>query len=200
MFIHEEDNLDWLLRCHYPNISHISLGPWVDAMRSLGTLTLSDGTCGENRGTRSTNPMSTLRPRFLKSVAFPRCFQQRAHNTDLLHFCSLRWEKGASLLLPESPTGSPCRGALWGRRTHWSDPDAAGVWRDSRGAWRPRSALIDRGQELGVRFLDSRFVLPILLLCVLCTMLRRRYASSLALRLTSAECLTNSFYNHRLKP
>ena len=43
--------------------------------------------------------------------------------------------------------------------THWSDPDAAGVCRDSRGAWRPRSALIDRGQELGVTFLDSRFVL-----------------------------------------
>lgn len=67
--------------------------------------------------------------------------------------CFLRGEKVASLLLPESPTGSPAPRRSLGPRGSlgpllWSVPDAAGVWKGTTeecGGF--TAALIDRGQD-----------------------------------------------------
>lgn len=138
-------------------------------------------------------------------VTFPRCFYQRAHATGLLNFCSFPWDifkgkkkKMASLLLPGSPTGSPCRGALSGRCTDWIQM----LQECGRGQQRSVKAsvlhwLIGVRMKLGVTFLLSFLgshsapsILSAVRLspgaCVLCTMLRRcgarRGADSVALR------------------
>lgn len=123
---------------------------------------------------RGTNPISTLKWPFLKyAVVFPRCFKQRAHTSGLLNLCSFLWHssKGggvASLLLPESPTGSQLRGALSGRCS-----DRFQMLLED-GRERARSVevtlllwLIGVRMKLGVTFPLSRFLLPCLLMPVL---------------------------------
>lgn len=184
-------------------------------MRGRGTVTLSDGTCWENRGEHAWLMLCKHDVQFSRNaVQFPRCFYQRAHTTGLLNFCSFALDickgkkgKTAFLLLPESPTGSPCRGTLLGRCADQIQM----LLECGRGQQRSVEAslqhwLIGVRMKLGVTFLDSDPALSCFLsylcshstpsilsavrsspdACVLCTLLRRcgaqRGADSVMLR------------------
>lgn len=116
---------------------------------------------------RGTNPISTLQWPFLKhALVFPRCFKQRCHTSGLLNFCSFLWHSSklgggvASLLLPESPTGSLLWGASLGPML-WSVPDASGVWKECGGY---AGALIERGQDEAGSHISWRWF-PFLVFC-----------------------------------
>lgn len=136
-------------------------------MWSCSTVILSEGTCWENSGEQTwlilcqhDVPVFIKKCHFIPTMLLP--FYQKAHTTGLLNFCSFPWDKGkrekkiASLLLPESLTGSPCRDALLGRCTDQIQMLLECGWGQQRSVEASlQHWLIGFRMKLGVTFLDS---------------------------------------------